>query len=137
MTALAAMPTLAPPPRAYTAAEVLELPNNDSTAAFMRDLKEKGYCVIPNLVPKERCDQYVNDALEWLEGFGLGFKRDDKSTWHKDNLPVHAVGGLYNRYCKPRVCFVPALWARAGGSRRICVGYEGNATEWFGGSWPG
>lgn len=98
MATVSEMPTLAPPTRAYTAAEVLELPNNGSTAPFMQDLKEKGYCVIPNVVPKERCDQYVDDALTWLENFGLGFKRDDKSTWTKDHLPVHAVGGLYNRY---------------------------------------
>jgi hypothetical protein len=98
MSTTVAMPELAPPSKAYTAQDILALPNNGSTAPFMKDLKEKGYCVIPNLVAKEKCDQYVNDALTWLENFGMGFKRDDKSTWTKDHLPVHAVGGLYNRY---------------------------------------
>lgn len=98
MTTLIDVPKMAPPERAYTAEEVLHLPNNASTAPFMADLKEKGYCVIPNLVAKEKCDQYVDDALTWLESFPLGFKRDDKSTWTKDHLPAHAVGGLYNRY---------------------------------------
>lgn len=87
-----------PPPKQYSEEDILALPNNLSSAPFMKDLKEKGFCVIPNLVPKEKCDQYIDDALTWLEAFDLGFKRDDKSTWTQDHLPAHGKGGLYNRY---------------------------------------
>lgn len=89
------------PTQAYTKEQMAALPNDPSKpkAPFLKDLREKGYAVVPNLVPKERCDEYVNSALTWLEDFGLGFKRDDKKTWHADKLPVHVVGGLYNRYC--------------------------------------
>ena len=79
--------------------------------AWLDDLRTKGYAVVPDLVPQERCDAYVNDALTWLEDFGLGFKRDDKETWHGDKLPVHHVGGLYNRYGKLRFRQV-LFWGR-------------------------
>lgn len=105
MTATQSMPELNLPDKTYTRDDILALPNNTSTAGFIADLKEKGFCVIPSIVPKERCDEYIQDAYEWLEGFGLGFKREDKTTWRKECLPVHNVGGLYNRYgeCRERL----------------------------------
>lgn len=32
---------------------------------------------------------YADQANDWLEGFKLGYKRDDPSTWHKEQLPRH------------------------------------------------
>ena len=58
----------------------------------------QGYCVVPSVIPKEKCDAYVSDAFSWLEGFGRGFKRGDRSTWTDDHLPVSGKGGLYNKY---------------------------------------
>jgi hypothetical protein len=57
------------------------LPNVNSKAPFIADLKSKGWCVVPAVIPKDRCDQYVNEAMGWLESFPLGFKREDKTTW--------------------------------------------------------
>lgn len=58
---------------------------------FFRD----GYVVIKGVIPKERAQQYQGDALTWLESFGLGFDRNDKSTWKKENLPQSWKGGMY------------------------------------------
>jgi hypothetical protein len=79
-------------------ADIEALPNVNSKAPFIADLQKKGWCVVPSVIPKERCDEYVNEALGWLESFPLGFKRDDKSTWTDDHLPVSVKGGLYGRY---------------------------------------
>ncbi len=61
--------------------EIIALPNANAKASFIDDLKNKGWCVAPSVIPKESCDQYVDDALSWLEGWNMGFKRDDNSTW--------------------------------------------------------
>jgi hypothetical protein len=61
--------------------DIRALPNVNSKAPFISDLTEHGYCVVPSVIPKERCEQYIDEALKWLEAFPLGFKRDDKSTW--------------------------------------------------------
>jgi len=82
----------------YSMEDIAALPNVNSKASFIQDLKTKGYCVVPNVLPKERCEQYCEDSVRWLEEFGLGFKRDDKSTWTEDHLPVGHRGGLYNAY---------------------------------------
>lgn len=92
-----------PATAAFSEAAIRALPSDDKPEqqpAWLDDLRNKGFAVVPNLVPQERCDAYVDDALTWLEDFGLGFKRDDKKTWHKDKLPIHHKGGLYNRYCE-------------------------------------
>ena len=91
-----------PASAAFSEEAIRALPSDNEPSkqpAWLNDLRNKGYAVVPNLVPKERCDAYVNDALTWLEDFGLGFKRDDVGTWHEDRLPIHHKGGLYNRYC--------------------------------------
>jgi len=66
--------------------------------AFERD----GYVVLKGVVPKDRCEDYADRALSWLEGFeGLGFKRDDASTWDQDHMPIHGPGGLHTQYGVP------------------------------------
>lgn len=40
-------------------------------------------------MPRERADKYADQAHAWLEGFNLGYKRDDPSTYLKKNLPRH------------------------------------------------
>lgn len=96
--------------------------------AWLNDLRTKGYAVVPDLVPQERCDAYVNDALTWLEDFGLGFKRDDKETWHGDKLPVHHVGGLYNRYGELR--FRQVLFGGSGGGGQMSRWQEALDAGW-------
>ncbi|GFZ50535.1 hypothetical protein JCM24511_08292 [Saitozyma sp. JCM 24511] len=68
-----------------------------STEAFP-DLDTKGYEVVKGVISRERAAQYVDRMYQWLEGFGTGFKADDRSTWHIDQLPSFHRGGLFHRY---------------------------------------
>ncbi|KAF7590666.1 hypothetical protein BBP40_002558 [Aspergillus hancockii] len=43
---------------------------------------------------QRRASKYQRDALTWLESLGLGFDRNDKSTWKKENLPQSWKGGM-------------------------------------------
>jgi hypothetical protein len=62
---------------------------------FRDDLFRDGYVVVKGAIPKDKAKAYQNSALEWLEGFNLGFDRNDKSTWKKENLPQSWKGGMY------------------------------------------
>ena len=55
------------------------------------------FAVIKGVVSKEHAEKYAKEGEEWLEGFKLGYKRDDPSTWDVNNLPRHARGGLYSQ----------------------------------------
>ncbi|BEJ15636.1 hypothetical protein CspHIS471_0502410 [Cutaneotrichosporon sp. HIS471] len=73
---------------------------------FLIDLERDGYVVVPNVIPKEECAAFRQSALEWLESFPHGFKRDDRSTWTDQHLPFGTTGGLYNRYAVNHEDFV-------------------------------
>lgn len=73
------------------------------------DLECDGYAIVKGAVPKERAAAYCEKGVSWLEGFdGLGFKRDDVSTWNADHLvspsPSLAGSGMSER----RSCSVEA-----------------------------
>lgn len=44
--------------------------------------------VVKGAVPRERALQYANDMYKWMEAFGRGFKRDDRSTYRVKNIPA-------------------------------------------------
>lgn len=58
------------------------------------DLFRDGYAVIKNAVSKDKAATYQSHALTWLESFNLGFDRNDKSTWKKENVPQSWKGGM-------------------------------------------
>jgi hypothetical protein len=62
---------------------------------FRDELFRDGFVVVKSAVPRERALSYQNSALGWLEGFNIGFDRNDKSTWKKENLPQSWKGGMY------------------------------------------
>jgi hypothetical protein len=67
---------------------------NDWRDDFFRD----GYVVIPGAISQQMAAEYQSEALSWLEGFNLGFDRNDKTTWKKENLPQSWKGGMYLHY---------------------------------------
>ncbi|KAG7528265.1 hypothetical protein FFLO_06297 [Filobasidium floriforme] len=69
---------------------------NAQEPAHVKQLRENGFAVVPNVLGKERAEEYVRRANEWLKAFGKGFDVEDRSTWHVQNLPPHHRGGLYN-----------------------------------------
>ncbi|OCF75502.1 hypothetical protein I204_04358 [Kwoniella mangroviensis CBS 8886] len=62
------------------------------------ELKTRGWTVVKNVIPPLRAREYEDRAYRWLESFGKGFDKDDRSTWKPDNLPWFAKGGLFNRH---------------------------------------
>ncbi|EGP90512.1 unnamed protein product [Zymoseptoria tritici ST99CH_1A5] len=73
---------------------------------FLQDLEQDGFVVVPNVLPKPSCDEFVEQAWEWLESASHGFRRDDRSTWTAEHLPYGHDRGLYNRYCVNHEAFV-------------------------------
>lgn len=65
---------------------------------WLEDFHRDGYVVIKGATPRERAEKHQSEALDWLEGFGLGFDRNDKSTWKKENVPQSWKGGMYLWY---------------------------------------
>lgn len=53
----------------------------NASPEYLKELYTKGYVVVPNVIPQDRAAAYVQDANEWLKGFGKGFDINDKSTW--------------------------------------------------------
>jgi hypothetical protein len=50
---------------------------------------------VKGVVPKEKALEYAQRGEDWLEGFNMGYKRDDPSTWKSTNVPKHRCGGLF------------------------------------------
>ncbi|WOO83354.1 uncharacterized protein LOC62_05G006881 [Vanrija pseudolonga] len=70
---------------------------SQTTSAYP-ELDVKGYTVVRGAIPPERAAEYVDQMYQWLESFGRGFKRDDRSTWHVNTVPKFDKGGLFHRY---------------------------------------
>jgi len=45
------------------------------------------FAVIKHVITPEQAASYVDRAYAWLEGFGKGFDRNDRSSWKVQNLP--------------------------------------------------
>lgn len=73
-------------------------PRPTDSPQWLKDLDEKGWAIVKGVITPEEAAQYRDKANDWLEGFKMGYKRDDPSTWHKQNLPRHVKGGLYYAY---------------------------------------
>lgn len=54
---------------------------------WLIDLERDGYVVVPNVVGPEACAEFQEKAVQWIEAFGYGFKRDDPSTWKTELMP--------------------------------------------------
>ncbi|RAH57099.1 MFS transporter [Aspergillus piperis CBS 112811] len=100
---------------------------------FRDDFFRDGYAVIKGVLSKERASEYQSEALTWLESFGLGFDRNDKSTWKKENLPQSWKGGMYLHFsaahekyvwdvrCEPGVI---APFAKLWGTDELVVSFD-------------
>jgi len=58
------------------------------------------------MITEEKAAEYVDKAHAWLEGFNLGYKRSDPSTYHSANLPRCGKGGLYSLFSFAHAQFV-------------------------------
>ncbi|GAA6038570.1 hypothetical protein JCM8097_004636 [Rhodosporidiobolus ruineniae] len=62
------------------------------------DLARDGYAIVKGAIPRERALEYRSKAMDWLESFGRGFDRNDKSTFSQPNLPAYLRGGMYTSH---------------------------------------
>lgn len=67
---------------------------NDWRDGLVRD----GVAVVKGAVPANRAASYANAMYQWLEDFGLGYRRDDPSTVTIDHLPVINEKGMCHGY---------------------------------------
>ena len=59
-----------------------------------------------NVIPREACTVYQEEAWKWLESFPYGFDRHNRSTWTDEHMPLGFKGGLCNRYAVNYEAFV-------------------------------
>jgi hypothetical protein len=52
---------------------------------------------VKGVLGPEKAQKIQDDAMAYLESFGLGFDRNDKSTWVPEKMPYYYKGGLI--YC--------------------------------------
>ncbi|KXL48056.1 hypothetical protein M433DRAFT_549745 [Acidomyces richmondensis BFW] len=81
---------------------------------FLAELEQHGYTVVPNIIPKNSCQVFIDSAWNWLESFPYDFRRDDRSTWTEEHLPYEVKGGLYNRYLVNHEGFVWNIGTKPG-----------------------
>lgn len=86
---------LSTPPPEIISVKSKTIPEATIYGDWRDDFYREGYVVIKSAVPKDRAAAYQGDSLSWLEGFNLGFDRNDKSTWKRENLPQSWKGGMY------------------------------------------
>ncbi|KAI8312068.1 hypothetical protein K4K59_006424 [Colletotrichum sp. SAR11_240] len=72
-------------------------PLTPESPQWLHDLHKRGWALVKGAVPKQRALTYAEKGEEWLEGFKLGYKRDDPSTWRSTNIPRHRYGGLFDQ----------------------------------------
>jgi hypothetical protein len=73
---------------------------------FRDDLVRDGYAVVKGAIPRARAEKYAEEMYGWLEEFDLGFKRDDFSTVHYNNLPFITEKGMCLHYAVTHEDFV-------------------------------
>ncbi|EFA76484.1 hypothetical protein PPL_10250 [Heterostelium album PN500] len=69
----------------------------DDWPQWRKDLYHKGWAVVPNVVPTDRCATYSSAFWDWMENFNTGVKRDDSSTWVNSNWPGN-IHGIFQHY---------------------------------------
>jgi len=111
--------------------------NGNNDPQWLKDFQRDGFVVVKGVVSKEKALSYYAPAAEaWLEGFNLGYKRDDPSTWKVDNLPRHNHGGLYSQYSFAHAQFVwdaktepgvVELFEKLWGTKELTVSFDGGS----------
>ena len=68
----------------------------DNQIDWINKLNEYGYCVIPNILSKNECDDTIGKIWDWLESLETGINRNDKNTWAPPNWPPSIHGIIQN-----------------------------------------
>ncbi|KAJ2980963.1 hypothetical protein NQ176_g2319 [Zarea fungicola] len=73
---------------------------------WLRDLHRNGWALVKSAVPSQKALQYAQKGEDWMEGFNMGYKRDDETTWKSKNVPRHRYGGLFDNFSFAHAQFV-------------------------------
>lgn len=65
-------------------------------------------------VEKQKALQYAEDIKSWLEGFGLGYDRNDPTTNREECLPIIPSKGLLQAYGASHESFTWAVRSEPG-----------------------
>ncbi|KAG7706865.1 hypothetical protein KL914_002749 [Ogataea haglerorum] len=63
------------------------------------DLFRDGYAVVKNAVPRERAQQYQQEAFKWLGRFSDKFDIRNPDTWTRGNLPPMSNTNIFKSHC--------------------------------------
>lgn len=66
---------------------------------FRDELRDKGFVVVKNAIPKDRAVAIQERAYDWLRSFGTGLDFENPETWVKDNLPLTNKVMAFHAYC--------------------------------------
>ncbi|KAJ0121515.1 uncharacterized protein J7T55_008679 [Diaporthe amygdali] len=109
-------------------------PLTQESPQWLHDLHRNGWALVKEAVPRERALNYAQKAEDWLEGFKLGYKRDDRSTWKSKNIPRHRHGGLFDHFSFAHAQFVwdcksehgvRDIFAKIWGTDELTVSFDG------------
>lgn len=62
---------------------------------ILKDLDVQGYCVIPNLISKKECQEYIDQIWDWMESLGTDLDRNEVATWNDEQWPPCLFGILH------------------------------------------
>lgn len=96
------------------AIQTVDFTANTTYGDFRDDLVRDGYAVIKGAVSKEKAAHYVDRYHDYLEGFGLGYDRNDPSTVKEELLPVINEKGMLFHYSAIHEDFVWGMRAEPG-----------------------
>lgn len=88
--------------------------NSPDVQDWETDLARDGYAVIKGAVTKAKAAEYADRMYTYLEGFGLGFDRKDRSTWTGACLPNINNKGMCLDYAVAHEDFVWEVRAEPG-----------------------
>ncbi|KAH7160659.1 hypothetical protein EDB81DRAFT_879008 [Dactylonectria macrodidyma] len=101
---------------------------------WLRDLHKNGWALVKEAVPKKKALRYAEKGEDWLEGFNMGYKRGDTSTWKSKNIPRHRYGGLFDHFSFAHAQFVwdcksepkvRDIFAKIWGTDKLTVSFDG------------
>ncbi|WVQ79354.1 hypothetical protein IAT38_001451 [Cryptococcus sp. DSM 104549] len=61
-------------------------------------LSREGWVVVKGVFSAEKAQSYADKAYAFIESWGLGFDRNDRSTYVPEKMPFFFKGGLFHRY---------------------------------------
>lgn len=82
-------------------ADVESIPPGKDYGQIEKTLQADGYVEIEDVLSVERCQYYISEMWNWMEGFGTGVKRDDPSSWKNTKSSTvwpHTTHGLLQHY---------------------------------------